>query len=1023
MSAWTHLQVYSHYSLLAGTASVADLVARAGRSHFSYLALTDLNVLYGAITFAKSCQQAAIQPIIGMTVTVAPPEGGLDSQLPPGRITLLAMNPAGYRSLCHITSAIQGHPQRESLAARGLGWELLSQETAGLICLSGGRAGWLERYVRAGNRPAAARYLARLGGLYGENSYLSLEYHRPEDQPILQEIVALGNRFGLPIVAVQPVYCLSPADRPTFRLLAAIQANCRLTDVPALALPAGGDPTIDLHWLEESEVAARFASLPQALSQVGEIANRCGPVLPDGRPIWPVPSLPPNQTAEQALAEQAEVGLKSKMGEIVPAGTINRLHHELAVISKQGYAPLFLVVADIVRFAREQEIPVSTRGSVANSLAAYAIRITTVDPIAHDLLFERFLNPARANPPDIDLDFCSRRRDEVLAYVRRTYGEERVALVATINTFQPRSAVRETAKAYGLDEETITWLVKKLPSGWHPDPRRRQETDVESLIADILAENRSDAPFAEIIRLAYGLLDQPNHLSVHPGGVVIAPGRITDIAPVQWATKGFLITQFDHRDLERLGLPKLDLLGIRALTVLADAAELVRQGDNPHFRLDTIALDDPLTANLLAKGETIGIFQCESAGAQRTLRQLQAHTVADLAVANAFFKPGPALGGMAKSFVRRYRGQERVTYLHPKLEPILASTHGVLLFQEQILRIAREVAGLSWQEADHLRRGISKFQAAEMATMAEAFVQGCQATAGLSANQAQTLWQQILPFAGYGFNRGHATAYAEVSYRSAYLKAHYPAEFLCGRLADWGGFHHQAVYIAEAIRLGIGVRPPHVNHSQTAFCLSRPDTLWMGLGQVRDLRHDTIAAIIAGRPFANLADLQTRVPMQSKELVHLIQCGALDGLGQHRAALLDEAHRSQQAGTTQQLAFAFARPEIAPESAEQRLQWELRLLEQPLTVHPLQLRKKHLPKVIPLKQLTEMAGRNVTIAGVRLPGWTGGRGFFLDDGQHYVTVRADKNLRPWQVALCSGRWLTDEWGESWFQAEKVVSDE
>lgn len=1018
MLAWTHLQVYSHYSLLAGTASVADLVARAGRSQFTALALTDLNVLYGAVAFAKTCQQAAIQPIIGLSVSVAPPEGGLDSQLPPGRITLLAMNPAGYRSLCHISSAIQGHPQRESLAAQGLGWEVLRQETAGLICLSGGRQGWLEWYVRGGNRPAAARYVARLGGLYGENCYLSLEYHRPEDQPIIEETVALGNRFGLPVVAAQPVYCLNPADRPTFRLLAAIQANCRLADVPERHLPAGGDPTVDLHWLEEKEVAARFAKLPQALSQVAEIIKRCGPALPDGRPIWPILPLPHHHTAEQALAEQATAGLTTKMGEVVPAGTTNRLHHELTVISNHGYAPLFLVVADIVRFAREQEIPVSTRGSVANSLVAYAIGITTVDPIAHDLLFERFLNPARANPPDIDLDFCSRRRDEVLDYVRRTYGEERVALVATINTFQPRSAVRETAKVYGLDEETITRLVKKLPSGWHPDPRRREEKDVESIVADVLADNNGELPLGEIIRLAYGLLDQPNHLSVHPGGVVIAPGRITDIAPVQWTAKGFLITQFDHRDVEVLGLPKLDLLGIRALTVLADAAELIRQSHAPHFRLDTIPANDELTANLLSKGDTIGVFQCESAGAQRTLRQLQARTLSDLAVANAFFKPGPALGGMAKSFVRRYRGQERVTYLHPALEPILGSTHGVLLFQEQILRIAREVAGLSWQEADHLRRGMSKFQAAEMAAMAEAFVSGCQATAGLSAPQAQTLWQQILPFAGYGFNRGHATAYAEVSYRSAYLKAHYPAEFLCGRLADWGGFHHQAVYIAEAIRLGIGVQPPHVNHSQVAFSLSRPDTLWMGLGQVRDLRHDTIAALIAGRPFRNLADLQTRVPMQNKELTHLIQCGALDGLGKNRATLLDEAQRWQQAGTVQQLAFAFARPAPAPESEAQRLQWELHLLEQPLTVHPLQLVKKQLPnKVTPLSRLAELPGRNVTIAGARLPGWTGGRGFFLSDGQNYITVRAEKSPRPWQVVVCSGRWLRDEWGENWFQAE------
>ena len=596
---------------------------------------------------------------------------------------------------------------------------------------------------------------------------------------------------------------------------------------------------------------------PQAIAQAAEIAARCGDCLPDGRAIWPALKLPATQTPDEALADLAWAGhlklearnwkLETRNLELavhyatletendnspstssvqLPASSnqlpASRLAHELAAINSHGYAPLFLVVADIVRFAREHDIPVSTRGSVANSLVAYCAGITTVDPIEHGLLFERFLNPARANPPDIDLDFCSRRRDEVLRYVRDTYGPDRVALIGTVSTLRAQSAVRETGKVMGLADARIDHLVSLLPHHWHPDPRRRDKRTMDDVLAAL-----DDPAEQEVVRAAYGLVGQPDHLSVHPGGVVITPGPLTDVLPVQWAPKGFLITQFEHGDVEALGLPKMDLLGIRALTVLADAAELARRRHDPAFRLADIPLDDPATAALIERAETIGVFQCESDGAQRTLRKLKARTVADLAVANAFFKPGPAMGGMAAAFVRRYRGEEPVAYLHPALKPILGPTKGVLIFQEQILRLAREIAGLTWAQADQLRRGMSHFGADQMTAIREQFVQGCRRPPpegpGFSLTQANTLWEQVMPFAGYGFNQGHATAYADVSFRSAYLKAHYPAEFLCARLADHGGFHHPAIYMAEAVRLGFAVRPPHVNFSGESFSLTNDE--------------------------------------------------------------------------------------------------------------------------------------------------------------------------------------------------------
>ncbi len=1045
MNHFAHLHVHSHYTLLGGTASIFDLANRAAAEGMPALALTDTAVLMGAVQFQQACKRAGIQPLIGMTLPVAAPEG--EMTLTPdvaGRLVLLATGPTGYQSLCRLSSAVQSSPAREQLLRQGVPWGWLKENSAGLIALDGGRMGWTERYVRAGNRQAAVRFASRLGGLFGEMGYLSLELHNAADTAVARELVTIGERFGLTAVAVHPIYCLEQAEAPRLRLLAAIDHNCPLADVPDETLPAFGDTAVSLHWQSPDQIAATYVAFPEAVARTADIARQCAtPCLPDGRPIWPKLELPEGQTAEETLTQQAQTGLQKHLPITETRLPItdyqSRLQHELTAIIAKGFAPLFLLVADITRFARAAGVPVNTRGSVANSLVAYCLGITQVDPVLHDLLFERFLNPARANLPDIDLDFCSRRRDEVLHYIRETYGAERVALVATVSTLQPKSAARETAKAYGYAETDIKRLTALLPDHWHPDPRRRDVSNVEEIAAQ-LADGRD----RDILRAAYALIGQPHHLSVHPGGVVITPGPLTDFVPVQMAPKGFLTTQFDFRDAETMGLPKMDLLGIRALTVLADAAELIGQYHDPAFDLAAIDLEDVNTAVTLTSAQTIGVFQCESTGAQRTLRQLQARNVRDLAVANAFFKPGPALGGMAQAFVRRYRGQEAVSYLHPALEPILRVSQGVLLFQEQILRIATEVAGLTWAEADRLRKGMSKFQAQEMAAIRARFVGGCQERSGLTAVQAETLWGQVEPFAGYGFNQGHATAYADVSYRSAYLKTHYPAAFLCARLADHGGFHHPAIYVAEAQRLGIPVHPPHLNVSWRGFTMSeigrlgdgetaqspnlsisQSPSLWMGLGQIRDLRHSSIEAIVAARPYHNLRDLLHKVPLQSKEITHLIQCGALDGLADSRAALLAEAAEIERAGNVGQMMFGFGvGTAVPPESLAQRLEWETRLLGWPVSANPIALVKEQTADDVPLRFVHRLRGQRTTIAGVRLPGWTGGRGFFVGDGDDFVVVRPLRGLNQkverWRPLRFSGVWREDEWGDGWFEAEQVV---
>jgi len=1032
VQSFSHLHVHSTYTLLGATASVRALTARATQEGMTHLALTDTNVLYGAVAFSQACRRVDLQPILGMVLTVRLPQT-LDETGPPDHLLLLAGGSTGYRSLCRLSSSLQAHADREERVKAGVAWETLKEEHAGLIGIAGGRRSRLESWLRSGNSKAAGIYVGHLAGLFDDSLYLALELHTPTDHEIARQVNTLGNRFGLATVAVQPIFCLDPVERQRLRLLAAIDHNCWLADVPATALPDNDNQSVDLHWLSPAAMTERFAAFPTALATTQTIAEQCEPALPDGRPIWPVLALPEGVTPNAQLTALAQTGLRQYYGTEDPVADA-RLHQELTLITKAGYAPLFLLVADIVRYAREQAIPVSTRGSVANSLVAYCVGITTVDPLQHDLLFERFLNPERINPPDIDLDFCSVRRDEVIDYVRRTCGEDQVAMVATVSTMRPRSAVGETAKAYGLPEEAAKTLVKLLPDSWHPDPRRRVNSALETILDKV-----TDPHHREIVTAAYGIIGQPHHLSIHPGGLVVTPGPLTDFVPVQWTPKGLLITQFDQGEVEAIGLPKIDLLGIRALTVLAATAKLVRQHADPDFRLDAIPLEDEKTAALLATGDTIGVFQCESTGARRTLRQLQARTVQDLAVANAFFKPGPATGGMAASFVRRYRGDEEVTYLHPALEPILGPTKGVLLFQEQVLRVAHSLAGLSWLEADSLRKGMSKFQPEAMERMRSRFIEGCQRPAPLgpafTVEQATTLWEQVRAFAGYGFNQGHATAYADVSYRSAWLKAHYPAAFLAARLANYGGFHHPAIYMAEAQRLGIPVRPPHINHSRRHFTLAFADRdptqpiLWMGLAQVRTLRRSTIAAILTQRktqPFTSLADLRERVAVQPKELTHLIQCGALDGLAESRATMLAAAQEKHKAASAWQLSFDFSAPLIEPEAAQQRLQWERQILGQPVSVHPVALLGATASECSTLAQAIAQPGRRLRLALTRLPGWTGGKGFFVGDETTYgVAIPSGKlpTPRPWTPLLLTGRWLYDEWGGGWLQVEEWTATE
>jgi DNA polymerase III subunit alpha len=919
------LRVHSHWSLLAGVPSVPELVAHARANDLPALALTDVDALYGAIEFVRECRAANLQSILGVDFTFERDH----------TLVLLARNLAGYANLCHLVTRLQATPDRAAALQRGLSLADLADHSRDLIALSDGH-----------QVTALIEYFGR------ENVFMRLE------EAALAEAQQPADQLDLPVVATPDIRYRDPADAARYRVLTAMRTGQHLNALPALP---------DRSFWPTAEFERRYAVCPAAIENTQRLAEWCNFDFPLGQYRFPTLALPADRTLRAELDRMAFDGARQRYGDVTP-DIAARLHKEIQVIDALGYGAYFLVVADIVRFAREQRVPVSPRGSASSSVVAFCLGIHDVDPIAHNLYFERFLSLERRDPPDIDLDLCSHRRDEVINYVYQKYGADHVAMVCTYATLQPRSALREVAKVYGLSEARLGELAHDLPRWWHPAARQEaQEAQAQ------LLEKARDSLEREAIEMSQALTGAPHHLSVHPGGIVIAPDPITDLVPLQYATKGLLITQFDLKSIEHLGLIKIDLLGISALTVAADCVELIRQRQ-PDFTLESIPIDDVGTIQLLASAQTIGCFQIESPGMRFTLRELSAKSIGDLIVALALYRPGPLKGGLKDAFVRRHLGQEATEYLHPTLEPILRETYGVILYQEQVLRIAHEVAGFSLGEADLLRRAMSKFRSAhEMARLREQFLAGAERVSRLDFATAEKVWDLMAAFAGYGFPKAHAAGYAALAYQLAYLKQHYPAEFLTARLAVWGGFYSPRVYMSEVRRLGLSVKPPHINHSREAFTLDPADrqTLWMGLGQVRELTHATINTLIAQRPFASLDDFLIRARPLHVEAINLIKANALDGLGDSADMLAYVQREPWHGRHSVQLSLALlssSTQSTSEATLAERAAWESEVLGLPVSVHPLQLVAEQAARenVMSSRALEQQLDRVVKVLGVRL---------------------------------------------------------
>lgn len=883
---FVHLHVHTAYSLLDGAIRLEDLIRRAQEFQMPAVAITDHGTLFGVLDFYLKAKKAGINPILGCEVYVTPgsrhdKKAGAKAEY--HHLVLLAQDLTGYRNLVQLVT--RAHLEGFYYKPR-VDKELLAELNAGLIALTSCLHGEIPRLLLAGDVKGAEAAAREYAEIFSQGRfYLEVQANDiPEQRRVNEMLLELGPRWGLPVVATNDCHYLRPEDARAHDVLLCIQTGKTVNTAGRMAFA-----TDQLYFKGPEEMAREFP--PEVLVRTLEIAEQCRVELELGELHFPTYPAARGRDPGELLRELARQGLSERLTHTPPARPLEEYHqrlaYELDVLIKMGFAAYFLVVADIVAFARRRHIPVGPgRGSAAGSLVAYALKITDLDPLAHGLFFERFLNPERQSPPDIDLDFCFERRGEVLAYVAKTYGYENVAQITTFGSMKTRQVIRDVGRALEVPYAEVDKIAKLVPEqlgitleqALEREPRLRELRDTDPTVREIL----------DIARTLEGL---PRHASTHAAGLVIGDRPLVEYLPLYKGTKGELVTQFDMKGVEKVGLVKFDFLGLRTLTVIDNAVRLIRRHHRPDFDIHTIPLDDAETYALLQAGNTAGVFQLESSGMRQLMMRLKPSTFEDIVALVALYRPGPMESGMHLDYVQRKHGEEPVTYLLPELEPILKETYGVILYQEQVMQIAAAVSGFSLAEADILRRAMGKKIPEVMAAQRQRFVEGAVAR-GVPQETAETLFDLIEKFAGYGFNKSHSAAYALIAYQTAYLKAHYPLEFLAALLnSEIHNTTALAKHILEARDQGIRLLPPDINLSDRDFTVEDGQVRY-GLAGVKNVGLGAIQEILEvrrERPFRGLMDLLSRINLTKvnrRVLEALIQAGALDSLHPNRARLL-----------------------------------------------------------------------------------------------------------------------------------------
>lgn len=998
---FVHLHVHSRFSFGDGAADLRELITRAGDLNMGSLALTDHQGLYGAVRFYRAAKEAGIRPIIGAEMVIeAAGTGGEECDLPPGKrlalsapvgfgraagagfhLTLLAKDITGYRNLCRLIARTHLRSGEEPSVAALSDLARLSE---GLIALSGCPCGEVGAAVKSGDLMRARSALTRLADCFATGDfYVELMHHLTPDAPrYVAALASLAASSGLPVVATNNVHYVRAEDFRIHDVLSAASARMRLPGPYARQ-------NAELSLKSPAEMRRLFTGYPQACDATLEISERCELDLGLGSFHFPAAEIPRGETPYSVLSKIAWRGLEERYSPVTPE-TVSRLQHELAIIQELGFPEYFLVVKEIVDFAREQGIRHTGRGSAGDSIVSYVLGITGADPIEHDLLFERFLNPARRQMPDIDVDFDSARRDEVIDFIYRRFGSEHVAMVATVNTMTARSAVRTAARAFGYGNDEVNALSRHLP--WVSARRLREVLATYPECRNHPLHGKRHAPVVEIAEQLDGC---PMHLGTHLGGFIITREPIDTWTPLQWAAKGVVVSQYDKDDIEALGLVKMDILGLRMHSAITETLALARErlGADAVPEPFTLTPDDPRVYETIAHSDTVGVFQLESSGQRNLNTRLRASRFEDVIAAISLFRPGPLEAEMITPFIRRRHGIEEVSVPHPSMTEVLSDSYGVIVYQEQVLLVARAVAGFDLAEADTLRRAMTKGRSrAQMALIRGHFIERAAAR-GVDGEVAAEVFRQLEGFAAYGFNKAHAACFAVISYASAWLRTYFPAEFATAILNNEPmGFYTPRLVANDVRRHGITLLAPHVNESRERYTVTDAgQAIRVGLCDVHEMTVrllDVIGRERAVRPFRDLADFLRRTRAEASAAESLIRIGALDGIGLTEAgrpptrdemlALLPElkatiAREGRVGDDVLLLAPGPTRPVEDPSHVSgwlpvRRLSAELELTGLSITCHPLELAEDDLRArgVVFSHELPALAdGKQVQVCGVR----------------------------------------------------------
>ena len=986
---FVHLHVHTEYSLLDGACRISELVAQAKKYKMPALAITDHGVMYGVIQFYKEAIRQGVKPIIGCEMYVAHQsrfDKSSQRKETPHHLILLVKNNEGYKNLIKLVtlSYLEGFYYKPRIDK-----ELLREHSNGLIALSACLKGEISQCILQKNIKKAKEVALDFLDIFGEdNFYLELQKNGiPEQEIVNENLIEISQELSIPVVASNDIHYINKEDARAHEILLCIQTATNLSDSKRLKFA-----TDVFYFNSPEEMNENFAKVPQALENTLRIAEKCNLEIDFRQAQLPEFKVPPEYNINTYLKELCYKGLNERYSEVTKQ-LEERLEYELSVIKKMEFEPYFLIVWDFVRYAKEEGIMVGPgRGSAAGSLVAYCLNITNIDPIAYGLLFERFLNPERINMPDFDIDFCYERREEVIEYVSKKYGNDKVAQIITFGTMAARAAVRDVGRALGMPYARVDTIAKMIP--WEPNITIEKALKMESRLKELM---KNDEDIKKLIETASSLEGLARHASTHAAGIVLSRKPLADYVPLQKTAEGEICTQYAMAELEELGLLKMDFLGLRTLTVISNALKIIKHTRGEMVDINKIPLDDKKVYKMLSKGNCAGIFQLESEGMKDLVKRLKPENIEDITALLALYRPGPLGSGMIEDFINRKKGAIEIKYAHPQLESILKETYGVIVYQEQVMKIASELAGFTLGQADILRNAIGKKQKGVMEKQRELFIKGAQKN-NIKKNTAVEIFDLIAYFAGYGFNKSHSVSYAFISYQTAYLKTHYTIEYMASLLTSIMGNNDKvALYIKECRNMNIEILPPDINQSLVNFTVVGGKAIRFGLAAVKNVGEKAIKSIIdeykRTSNFTSLLDFCQRVDLRvvNKRVIEsLIKCGAFDSIGARRSQLLafldvslkngQEYQKSKRNGQTSIFDlfeenssgkdsgnYQDRLPDISEFSKNELLAMEKEMLGLYISYHPLNDYRERLKKIITSTsiELTNLSDKSrVVLAGV-----------------------------------------------------------